>query len=242
VTKIEAAVQIAVSALATLPFVALLACGGGTAVTAPVVALPAPASTPPAAPSASTPATSARNAGPDANAAAASIPVDGSPTLGPDDAPVTVVAFIDLECPPCRAFSAQIDATLAAHPNQVRIVYKAFPLSLHVHSEAAARTAFAAGLQGKFWEMERTLLEHQDHLESKDIEGYARGLKLDVSRANADAASTAATEHLARDRALGEALKLVGVPTYFVNGRELDAQGDASIEHAVAAALASHAE
>jgi protein-disulfide isomerase len=149
------------------------------------------------------------------------IPLDGSPMRGAADAPVTVVEFVDLECPHCRLGSRLLDAAFDAHPGRVRIVYKGYPLASHAHAEAAARAAFAAGRQGKFWEMERLLLEGQEHLELRDLEGHARALKLDLARWRADMASAAATERLAADRALGDELKLKGTPTYYVDGREL---------------------
>ena len=150
-----------------------------------------------------------------------SLPLDGSPARGAADAPVTVVEFVDLECPHCREGSRQLDAVFDAHPGKVRIVFKSFALTAHPHAEAAARAAFAAGRQGKFWEMERLLLEGQEHLEPRDIEGYARSLKLDMARWRVDMASPAVAQRVAGDRQLGDDLKLRGTPTFFVDGREL---------------------
>jgi protein-disulfide isomerase len=150
------------------------------------------------------------------------IPLDGSPAKGPPDARVTVVEFVDLECPHCRVGAKLADDVVAAHPGKVRLVFKAFPLSSHVHSEAAARAAFAAGAQGKFWEMAHLLLEGQDHLEARDLEGYARSLKLDLPRWRADLASPAAAQRVAADHKLGEDLQLKGTPTFYVDGRELE--------------------
>jgi protein-disulfide isomerase len=150
-----------------------------------------------------------------------SLPLGGSPSRGPADAPVTVVEFVDLECPHCREGSRQLDAAFDAHPGKVRIVFKSFALSAHPHAEAAARAAFAAGRQGKFWEMEHLLLEGQEHLEPRDIEGYARSLKLDLARWRADMASPAVAQRVAGDRQLGDDLKLRGTPTFYVDGREV---------------------
>ena len=62
---------------------------------------------------------------------------------------------------------------MAAYPGKVRLVYKSYTLPFHVHGEPAARAAFAAGSQGKFWEMEHLLFERQQHLEDSDLERYA---------------------------------------------------------------------
>jgi protein-disulfide isomerase len=170
-------------------------------------------------------------------ASAKRLPIDGSPTEGPDEAPVTVVEFADFECPHCREAVPFVDAVLAAHPGKVRLVYKSFTLSFHVHGEPAARAAFAAGEQGRFWQMEHLLFERQQHLEDADLERYATMLKLDVARWKSDMDSPKVKDRVAHDHALGEELKLKGTPTIYVNGRELDSEADESLEGRVASEL-----
>jgi len=154
-------------------------------------------------------------------ATAVTIDVSGSPSRGPESAPVTLVEFVDLECPHCRIGVAKVDAILAANPGAVRVVYKAFPLSSHPHAVDAARAAVAADRQAEFWEMMHLLLDHQDRLEARDLEGYARQLKLDVARWRADMKSAAVAARVDEDRRTGDALHLHGTPTFYVNGREL---------------------
>jgi protein-disulfide isomerase len=170
-------------------------------------------------------------------AMAKSIPIDGSPTRGPDDAPVTVVELADFECPHCRDAVAVIDAVLAAHPDKVRFVYKSYTLPFHTRGEPAARAAFAAGMQGKFWEMEHLLFERQQHLEEADLERYARMLGLDVPKWKTDMDATAVKDRIANDHRLGEDLKVKGTPTIYINGRELAVEQDESLEERVAAEL-----
>jgi protein-disulfide isomerase len=165
------------------------------------------------------------------------IPLAGSPSKGPDDAKVTLVEFADFECPHCRAAVPMIDAVLAAHPDKVRLVYKLVALPMHVRAEPAARAAWAAGQQGKFWEMEHLLFERQDHLEQGDLERYAHILKLDVPRWKVDMESPAAKDRMEQDHRLEEDLKLKGTPTIYVNGRELDIEADEILEERVASEL-----
>lgn len=169
--------------------------------------------------------------------AARTIPVDGSPTEGPDDAAVTIVELADFECPHCAGAVPIVDAVLAAHSGKVRLVYKSYTLPFHTRGEPAARAAFAAGLQGKFWEMEHLLFERQQHLEDADLERYARMLKLDVAKWKADLDSPVVRERVARDHKLGEELKVKGTPTVYINGRELDIEQDESLEERVASEL-----
>jgi protein-disulfide isomerase len=163
-------------------------------------------------------------------ASAKSIPVDGSPSRGPDDAQVTIIEFADFECPHCRDAVPIVDAVLDAHPGKVRLVYKTYTLPFHTRGEPAARAAFAAEKQGKFWEMEHILFERQQHLEDADLERYARQLRLDISKWKADMDAPDVTSRIARDRKLGEDLKLRGTPTIFVNGRELDSEAEEPLE------------
>jgi protein-disulfide isomerase len=165
------------------------------------------------------------------------IPLAGSPTRGPDDAPVTVVELADFECPHCRLAVPQVDAMMAAHPDKVRLVYKFVVLSMHVHADPAARAAWAAGQQGKFWEMEHLLFERQDHLEQADLERYATILRLDLAKFKTDMDSDAAKDRLAQDKKVEDDLKLEGTPTFYVNGREVQLEADETLEERVAAEL-----
>ncbi len=168
---------------------------------------------------------------------AKTLPLDGSPTKGPEDAPVTIVEFADFECPHCRMAVPAVDAVLAAHPGKVRLVYKFVSLPMHVHAESAARAAFAAAKQGRFWEMEHLLFERQEHLEDYDLERYAKVLKLDVAQWKLDMSSQATKDRLAQDKKLEEELKLKGTPTIYVNGRELEVEADEPLEDRVASEL-----
>jgi protein-disulfide isomerase len=168
---------------------------------------------------------------------AKNLPLAGSPSKGPEDAPVTVVEFADFECPHCKLAVPMVDAVLAAHPDKVRLVYKFVELSMHVHAEPAARAAWAAGQQGKFWEMEHLLFERQDHLEQADLERYAQILKLDLAQFKTDMDSAAAKDRLAQDKKLEDDIKLEGTPTIYVNGRELQLEADENLEERVAAEL-----
>jgi protein-disulfide isomerase len=168
---------------------------------------------------------------------AKTLPLDGSPTKGAEDAPVTIVEFADFECPHCRMAVPAVDAVMEAHQGKVRLVYKFVSLPMHVHAESAARAAFAAGKQGKFWEMEHLLFERQEHLEDYDLERYAKILKLDVAQWKLDMSSQPTKDRLAQDKKLEEDLKLKGTPTIYVNGRELEIEADESLEDRVASEL-----
>jgi protein-disulfide isomerase len=154
------------------------------------------------------------------------IPLDGSPSRGPDAAAVTIVEFADFECPFCQQMAGTLDTFLEERKASVRFVYKFMPLAMHPHSEVAARAAIAAQDQGKFWPMHHALFTNASRLEPSDLEGYAKELGLDLERFRADMRSPATTERLGADRKLADALGVKGTPTLFINGREYDAKAD----------------
>lgn len=154
------------------------------------------------------------------------VPIDGSPTVGPDNAPITIVEFADFECPHCGEVAPLLDKLVESHKGDIRFVFKMFPLPGHPHAEPAARAAVAAGKQGKFWEMHHKLFANQHHLEQTDIDSYAKELGLDVSRLHADMQANETSDRIAKDRKLGEDLKIQGTPSIFINGRSYDMRQD----------------
>jgi predicted DsbA family dithiol-disulfide isomerase len=155
-------------------------------------------------------------------ASAKTIAVEGSPSRGPDAAPVTVVEFADFECPFCQHIAPELDALWQKRQTAVRFVYKFMPLPMHPHGESAARAAIAAQAQGKFWEMHDKLFANGEHLDDAAILAYAAAIGLDLDRFRADLQSPATKARLDADRKLGDALKVKGTPTIFINGREYD--------------------
>jgi protein-disulfide isomerase len=154
------------------------------------------------------------------------VPVDGSPCLGSDIAPVTIVEFADFECSACGAMFPRIHALLEEKKNSVRFCFKFYPLPSHPHGESAARSGIAAMMQGKFWEMHDRLFKNQQHLEQSDVDSYSKELGLDVAKMRADGASQAATDRLAKDKDLGKKLDIKGTPSIFINGRQYDGLSD----------------
>lgn len=154
------------------------------------------------------------------------VPVDGSPTKGPEGAPITIVEFADFQCPHCGEFAPVLDKLVESRKNDVRFVYKLYNLGKFPQSEIAARAAYAAGKQGKFWEMHHLIFANQQRLDQQSLDQMAAQLGLDVSRLHADMQAQETTDRLARDKKLGEDLKIEGTPTLFINGRQFDGHQD----------------
>jgi protein-disulfide isomerase len=154
------------------------------------------------------------------------IPLEGSPSRGPEAAAVVVVEFADFECPFCQKLAPELDHMWEARRDKVRFVYKFLPLSMHHHGEVAARAAIAAQMQGKFWEMHHQLFANGKHLEESDLEGYARAIGADIDRFRADMGGAAAKARIDADRKLADDLGIKGTPTLFIDGREYDPKAD----------------
>jgi protein-disulfide isomerase len=156
-----------------------------------------------------------------------------SPTLGPADAPVTMVEFLDPECESCRAFYPIVKQILKDYDGKVRLVVRIMPL--HLNSMLAATFTEAAGEQGKYWEMQETLFRRQPEwgerhgephsvpIESPAVlfEKYARGLGLDVEKIKSAVAQNRYAAKLERDKSDGQSLGVTRTPAFFVNGRQL---------------------
>ena len=142
-----------------------------------------------------------------------------SPTTGAKTAKVVLVEFSDFQCPYCSAAHATLKQFMAKHQNDVTLVYKNFPLT-SIHSEAlpAAKAAWAAGQQGKFWEYHDALFTQQKRLGDAFYQETAKNLGLDVQKFNQDRGSKAAEAAIAQDVQMAEKLGVDGTPFFVMNG------------------------
>jgi protein-disulfide isomerase len=154
------------------------------------------------------------------------VPIDGSPVKGPEGAAITIVEFADFECPHCGEVAPMLDKLVETHKGEIRLAFKFYPLPGHPHADIAARAAVAAMNQGKFWEMHHALFTNQRHLEQTDLDSYAQGLGLEVSRFHAEMQAAATADRIAKDRKLGEDLMIPGTPSIYINGRMFDGHQD----------------
>lgn len=147
------------------------------------------------------------------------IPVNGSPARGPTNARITLVEFSDFECPYCSLAVHEVNNILAAYPNEIRLVYKQFPLSMHPHAPLAAAASLAANEQGKFWQMHDLLFANYRKLTRENILGWAQQIGLDMNRFKADLDSPKFKAVIQKDMSDGEAAGIYGTPAFFINGK-----------------------
>ncbi len=151
------------------------------------------------------------------------IPVNGSPRTGAEKPIVTIVVFTDFECPFCAKTAGTMHELLRRYPKEIAVVHKNYPLSSHKNAETAARAAYAAHKQGKFWEMHDVIFSALGSpLDRSRFDVMAVGLGLDLEQFQEDFASPAATAAIAADKKLAEQYGIGGTPAIFVNGRVID--------------------
>jgi 2-hydroxychromene-2-carboxylate isomerase len=149
-----------------------------------------------------------------------SIDLAGSPTKGAKNPVVTVVEWADFECPSCAVATPLLKEVVERHSEQVQLVFKHYPLSIHEHAESAARAAVAAHQQGKFWPLTQALFEAQKSgLDEPSILKLAREVGLDMKGFEADLSSETTADSVARDRKQADELGLEGTPMIYINGR-----------------------
>ncbi|PTL82618.1 thioredoxin domain-containing protein [Vitiosangium sp. GDMCC 1.1324] len=140
------------------------------------------------------------------------------PAKGPEGAPVTIVEFSDFQCPFCSRAIGTVEEVLKAYPNQVRLVFRQFPLEFHKQAPKAAEAALCANDQGKFWEMHDTLFANQKELEVPKLKEYAKKVGVDSAKFDKclDSGEKAAT--VQADMADGQKVGVNGTPAFFING------------------------
>jgi protein-disulfide isomerase len=139
------------------------------------------------------------------------------PEVAPDDHVFgehpRVIVYADYECPFCALLVARLTG------EGVGWVFRHFPVkSKHPRAWAAACAAEAAGLQGRFAEMHRSLYEDQGRLEIPHLWARARELGLDMERFEADRRSDEVAAHVRRDFESGVRAGVVTTPTVFIDG------------------------
>jgi protein-disulfide isomerase len=143
--------------------------------------------------------------------------IGDSPVMGASNRQIVMVAFSDFQCPYCASADKSIKQFMAKHKDKVTLVYKYFPLT-QIHPEAlpAARAAWAANKQGKFWDYHDALYANQAKLGEAFYVETATKLKLDVNKFNAD--RKVADDFIVQDFKLGRKLGVDGTPTFIMNG------------------------
>ena len=165
------------------------------------------------------------------------IPTDGYPSLGPADAPITIVEFSDYQCPFCTRWHEQTYKPLMdAYPNKIRFVYRNFPLSFHQNAFLSAQAALCAGDQNSYWEYHDKLFAEKALMNDAagtvlavdEFVKFADDLKLDTKTFQDCLTSEKYKQFVTDDMNYAANLPpengepaVGGTPTFFINGHRI---------------------
>lgn len=161
-------------------------------------------------------------------------PIEGQPTLGKSDAPVTVVEFGDFKCPACKAWGETVFPKLVedyVDKGKVKFSY----INVFFHGEESKLGSLAAESVYKqnpnaYWDFHKALFkaqpsENHDGLwitKEKILEVAGTIPAIDVKQLEADLQNKSGTPELNKDSKLVEEFKVEQTPTIMVNGTKLE--------------------
>lgn len=148
-------------------------------------------------------------------------------TTGEKNAKVTLIEYADFQCPACAAYHPLVNQILTDYKDKIYYSYRIFPLTnIHPNSHISAQAAYAAKVQGKFFEMSDLLFNNQtDWAELPDprsiFVGFAKKLNLDVAKFQKDMDSDAAKNYVNDSEKRALSLGVNSTPTFFINGTQI---------------------
>ena len=147
------------------------------------------------------------------------IPTENAYSIGPADAPITLVEFSDYQCPFCRRWHDEVyEPLLAAYPGKIRLVYRHLPLtSIHPDAMSAAEAAMCAGEQGTYWPYHERLFSSESLGTSTYLQ-YAQDLGLNMTTFEACLTDHKYQQAITADSDFAINLGIRSTPTFFING------------------------
>ena len=147
------------------------------------------------------------------------VPTEGSPAKGPATAPIEIVEFSDFQCPYRLRVTPTVNQVLKAYGDQIRFVYRHYPLPNHPNARPAAEAAVCAADQGKFWPYHDRLFEDPSKLGQSELKRDAADLGLDTAKFDACLDSHKFKTTVDADLQAGLEAGVDGTPAFFINGR-----------------------
>ena len=156
------------------------------------------------------------------------VATEGEPTLGPGNAPITIVEFSDFQCPYCRQAQSTVKRIMAEYEGKIKLVFRDFPLrNIHPLAQKAAEAAQCAGEQQKFWPYHDKLFT-STNLQMDELKQFAQELELNLEQFTTCLDSGKSAAGIDTDMQAGQQAGVNATPTFFVNGSPLS--GAASYE------------
>ncbi len=148
--------------------------------------------------------------------------IAGAPFKGAANARVTIVEFSDFQCPYCAKAAIEAAQVVQKYPNNVKLVFKQFPLEDHSQAALAAEASLAAQAQGKFWQLHDKMYANFRTINRARIFAWATEVGLDVNKLKADLDSHKYAARVKAEEQEGEVAGVEGTPTFFINGKRFN--------------------
>lgn len=164
----------------------------------------------------------------------------GMPSIGPDDAPVTLIEFSDFQCPYCARGSELVDQLVEKYPETLRVVYVHYPLPMHDWARPAAVAAQCAARQDEdaFWTLHDAYFDNQDNISVDNVmdksESYLADASIDMEAWATCATDESSDAHkevqevVASNMQAGREVNVTGTPSFYINGEKV--QGARSVQ------------
>lgn len=149
-------------------------------------------------------------------------------TVGAGNKGVTLIEFGDLECPACQSYYPLLKQIKQEYGDDITFQFKHFPLvQIHRNAMLAARSAEAAGRQGKFWEMHDLMYENQDSWRntqnpSSTFESFASQLELNIDQYKADVSDPNIAKPINEDVKQAQSHNATSTPTFVLDGKRIE--------------------
>ena len=143
---------------------------------------------------------------------------DDDPSIGPVDAPITIITFADYQCPFCSRGTETLKELVAKKGDYIRIILRDFPLPSHKDAKMAAEAAECADEQGKFWEYSELLFSNQQSLTSENLQEYATRIGLNREQFGECLNSGEQRQEVDKDIADAKMAGISSTPSILING------------------------
>jgi len=146
------------------------------------------------------------------------VEVKGNPSLGPSNAKITVIEFSDFECPYCQRSQNITKNLRAKYKDQIKWVFRDFPLSFHQNAMFAHIAANCVGKQGKYWDIFDKLFQNTGSLNREKVLQLVSDMNIDMKKFEECTKDPEVEREVHSDIADGQEVGVNGTPAFFING------------------------
>lgn len=148
--------------------------------------------------------------------------LEGRPSLGPKEAPITLVEFSDFHCPFCKRVASTLEQLMKNYPGQIRRVWRHYPLAMHAGADRTHEASECAHEQGKFWAYHEKVFGVQEgSFDDATLLRLADEAGLNKKKFEKCLTSGKYEGFIKKEVEKGSQVGVRGTPTIFVNGRIL---------------------